>query len=375
MSASREIEIIDRILAKWDVVSFDKKAIVALDGYIDKIQHPVQSQNETGSIYYPTLKSFAERVDAASGVSAQVELFTQQIKPGGNAPIMANALACLGIKNTCIGTLGYPDVDPIFKEIHPDCEMITVGKAAETNALEFEDGKLILSELSTFTDLNWQKVKDSIDLQDIIKKAGKAQLIALVDWCNLPHATDIWRGFLDDVIRPHNLSKPHFFFDLTDPTKKSDLEIEEILHLIDSFNEFGTVTLGLNENEATKLQKALCRFAGLAADENELTGIGQFIFNHLSIDFLVIHPIDSSYSFTSGKSFKLEGRVIKNPKVSTGGGDNFNAGLYLGLLNKFSIEESMILAMATSGAYVLHGFSPNIDDLKSYLHLWKSELD
>ncbi|MFT7420330.1 MAG: hypothetical protein ACI9QN_001255 [Arcticibacterium sp.] len=37
------------------------------------------------------------------------------------------------------------------------------------------------------------------------------------------------------------------------------------------------------------------------------------------------------------------------------------------------MEESMILAMANSGAYVESGQSPNIDSLQRYLTIWQNE--
>ena len=72
--------------------------------------------------------------------------------------------------------------------------------------------------------------------------------------------------------------------------------------------------------------------------------------------------------------YHLSGQLIEQPQVSTGGGDNFNAGFCFGLLNDFSVEESMILAMATSGAYVQNGNSPDQKSLMKYLSDWQSKL-
>jgi sugar/nucleoside kinase (ribokinase family) len=68
------------------------------------------------------------------------------------------------------------------------------------------------------------------------------------------------------------------------------------------------------------------------------------------------------------------GRYVKEPRISTGGGDNFNAGFCLGLLIGLSMEESMITAMANSGAYVQNGKSPSMNDLITYITQWQSEL-
>lgn len=370
MTGEREKALIRGILPKLQGLSNVKKALVGLDGYIDKIQRPVKSQDKEGSRYFSTLTAFGERVGRASGLSAQVELFTQQTKPGGNAPIMAHSLARLGIKNHCLGTVGMPLSDPVFDEVHPDCIFISVGRPAETNALEFNDGKLILSELSTFQHLDWATVKERIDLVAIKAIYAQSHLLALVDWCNLPHATDIWRGILDDLVKAGDHENKHFFFDLADPTKKSDEEIGEVLKLISSFSQYGAVTLGLNENETHKLYEVTGRLRDRPDDgQKDLVARGQAIFKYMDISQLLIHPQDSCYLFTARKHTMLKGRVVEKPGVSTGGGDNFNAGFYFGLLHGFTVEESMILAMGTSGAYVQKGESPDVNGLKNYLGL------
>ena len=194
--------------------------LVGLDGFIDKIQRPVKLQDSAGCEYYSTLSDFGQRVKDASDQSAQIELHTNTIKLGGNAPIFANALAYLGVKNTCLGTFGTPEIHPVFKEIHQDSKLISLGHSAETNALEFEDGKLILSELSSFSELDWNQVKAQVDVGQLQELAANVQLFGLVDWCNLVHASSIWRGVLEDIVKPSVNHQPYFFFDLADPSKK-----------------------------------------------------------------------------------------------------------------------------------------------------------
>lgn len=347
-----------------------KSALVGLDGYIDKIQHPVQFQKKEGNVYFQTLSEFGEKITAAAHQSAQIELYTQQTKLGGNAPIMANALASLEISNTCLGTFGYPDIHPIFQEIDILSELVSVGRAAETNALEFNDGKLILSELSTFNALDWEAVKQKIDLQHIRSIARNSELIALVDWCNLPHATSIWQGILDDVLVGQKLVGRHFFFDLTDPSKKSSDEVMEVFELMKNYRTHGSVTLGLNENETHKLYGLLNQDGG----EKDLIAKGQYIFDSTQLDRLVVHPIDRCIVFEERKTYSIMGRLVSKPKVTTGGGDNFNAGYSLGLLYGFSTEHCMLLAMATSGSYVTNGKSPKIKEVVNYLNNWLEEL-
>lgn len=349
-------------------------AIIGLDGFIDKIQQPVKTQDQTGSSYFSSLESFGQRIKEASDQSAQIELHTNTIKLGGNAPIFANALAGLGVSNTCLGTFGLPEIHPVFLRIHDGCDIISLGNAAETNALEFEDGKLILSELSAFADLDWARVKKGLDLNHLGRQISKAGLIGLVDWCNLRHASDIWQGFLEELVKPHVDQHPRFFFDLADPSKKSVEDVNQVIGIINRFSAYGKVTLGVNENECLQLARFLGLEVKISDEKERLLKLGRLLFDFMNIDQLVIHPIDGCYIISYSDTNYLDGRVVQHPKVSTGGGDNFNAGFCFGLLNGFDTLQCMVLAMAGSGAYVQNGESPDPEALRHYLEQWLGEI-
>jgi hypothetical protein len=63
------------------------------------------------------MEEFAEKIAAAAGFSANIELVTQMVKLGGNGPIMANALGSYGTRVTYVGNLGAPNVHPIFSDL------------------------------------------------------------------------------------------------------------------------------------------------------------------------------------------------------------------------------------------------------------------
>lgn len=343
------------------------KIFVGFDGYIDKIQKAVQSRSTTGVTFYATLTEFSERIARAAGKSGQVELVTQETKIGGNAPIMSHALGNLGIKSVCLGNGGYPSIHPEYKNLHPNVSLLSIGDPAETNALEFNDGKMILSELSTFRKVDWEYVRSIIGIENLQTNINDCNILALVGWCNPDHATDVWRGLLKNIL-PHSPGKKLLFFDLADPTKKSISDLLEVLEVIKGHTPHGPVILGLNENETLKLYDILYETA--TANTADLESIGQRIFSKLSINGLLIHPTNRSILVQETGVTMLEGHVVTEPKISTGGGDNLNAGFCTGYLAGFTAEESMILGMATSGAYVKNGKSPSIDDIIEYLRIW-----
>lgn len=348
----------------------EKKVFVGFDGYIDKIQKAVKIRTKDSVEYYPTLEEFAQRIDMAAGKSGQVELVTQEIKIGGNAPIMANSLGALGVKSICLGNAGYPHIHPEYNSLHKNVEILSIGDPAETNALEFNDGKMILSELSIFRKIDWEYVRELIGLDVITEGLSSSSVMALVGWCNPDHATDVWKGILNEVM-PSYSGKDLIFFDLADPTKKNKEDLLEVLEVINSFSKYGKVILGINENETNKLFDILSvEYPENVPVEADLPEKGRYIFSVLNIEGLLIHPTDRSIMITSNETLNLEGHIIEEPKISTGGGDNLNAGFCLGYILGFSVEESMILGMATSGVYVKNGKSPDIQELISYLKTW-----
>jgi hypothetical protein len=370
------------------------KAIVGFDGYVDKIQKVVRNKNASQSVYYNTITEIADYVSTLAGVSGQIEIRNLEFKIGGNAPTMANSLGALGIKNTCIGTMGYPDLSNVFEEMHPNCMVVSIAEPAQTNAMEFNDGKLIFSEVSTFEQLTWTYVAAVAGIGNLTKWIYESQLISFVDWANLNYCTDIWEGILEDIVvklnpspdekqigRYYEVNKKiadeegsgmrhkNFFFDLCDPSKRLKEEILAALSVINRYKPYGKVTLGLNENEARKIYKVL---EGENENTTDLQIVARYIFDRMTIHQVLIHPTDRSIVATQKQIFEVKGRLIPEPRIITGGGDNFNAGFCLGLVLDLPVEQTMLLGMANSGTYITNGASPNIGELVEYLEMWES---
>lgn len=372
------LSIIDELLELLAEISAppDKQIFVGLDGYVDRIQKVVQAQQAGESQYFGTIPELAERISRAAGKSAQLELVNQTVKAGGNAPIMAHALGMLGAPIHCLGNFGEETIHPVFQTMSDNCRLLSLGKPAETNALEFDDGKLILSEVSAFSRLDWHFVQQKFSTDQLTELMGPCAMIALVDWCNLPLATDIWRGILKDVVpRLDSSYERQFFFDLADPSKKSEAEILQVMEVISGYSAYGEVILGLNENEAQRLAQVLYQQEGKkASPDTSLEDICTYIFDKMQISSLLVHPLDRSVIVNWEGARSISGRLVKKPLISTGGGDNLNAGFCFARLAGCSLEAAAVLGMATSGAYVQHGQSPDRQALKDYLEQWEAEI-
>ena len=372
--------MIDFLLSTQDALrqlpqtSLPEKAFVGLDGYIDLIQRPVQARTNDDVTYFSTIADFAAHLGKAAGKSAQVELVTQETKLGGNSPIMANALGTFGFSTTCLGTFGEDNIEKVFLDVSDKVNMLSVGDASNTNAMEFDDGKLIFSELSPFRDLKWEKIKERCSLDTLVYAMDSASLIALVDWCNLPHSTNFWQGMQKEALPRLSKKDRTIFFDIADPTRRSDAEVFEALATISGYVDYGEIVLGLNENETEKVFDCLNRHQHAGSlSHDSLEEKATFIYEHIGLHMLVVHPTNRSFVIDRNGITEMAGRVVGKPKISTGGGDNFNAGFCAGKLLKLTTSQSLILGMASSGSYVQNGRSSSIDDLIEYLQSWINE--
>ncbi|CCH53399.1 hypothetical protein BN8_02491 [Fibrisoma limi BUZ 3] len=351
------------------------KAFVGLDGYVDKIQKVVRAKRPDGNDYFDQISELAGLLHTLAGKSGQIELVTLATKIGGNAPIMAQALASLGISNRCIGTLS----DPVFDQMHRGCELVSLGPPAETNALEFGDGKLIFSEVSVFERLRWSFIVGQLGIESIRRQYAESRLVAFVDWANLPHSNELWENYLREIVSqaPADPDR-HLFFDLCDPTKRSIGSIQQALMIVAQYAPYGQVTLGMNENEARRIYLAVHGHspadAQRLAQTPDLPDIARCIREKTNIPTVLIHPIDCSLVATDAGVLTMPGRLVPHPTVLTGGGDNLNAGYCWGLLHGFSLADCLLLGMATSGAYVENGLSPDLAALIAYLDNWRVEI-
>lgn len=353
-------------------VSDAEKAFVGFDGYIDLIQKAVMFNNLDSKTFYHSLSEIGAHISHAAGKSAQVELHTITKKLGGNAPIMANALARLGVTNYCVGTLGHPAIDDVFHTMHPLCQLLSIGQPAFTNALEFDDGKLILSELSAFDRLDFKHIQQTFGTHYLDKALLESRLIALVDWTNLPLGTKLWDQIFDHLLQLQ-IQDPWIFFDLCDPSKKTAIEVKEVLQVINRFKAIGKTVLGLNENEARKVYYAVLGIdpadvEGIADYNNiSLEEVSDYIYHALDVTAVLVHPLDCTILVTIGKTYTCAGKIVSHPKILTGGGDNLNAGFCFGLLHGFTWEECMQMGMAASGSYIKNGISPDIQGILDFL--------
>jgi hypothetical protein len=284
---------------------------------------------------------------------------------------MANALASFGLKISYLGILGYPNLHPVFAEFSKRAEVHSIAEPGYTDALEFEDGKIMIGKHESLKQMNWTNIKSRFGQEKFASKFGTADLVGFVNWTMLTHMSDIWSSVLAEICPTMKGSRRKLFIDLADPEKRTKEDILRALELIAAFQKHFDVILGLNEKESDEIGSHL----GLKTDNHSPEGLQklcQEIHSRVKVDSIVVHP--TAFALASGPdgTSMVQGPFTPKPKITTGAGDHFNSGFCLGKLLGFTTEECLVTGVATSGFYVRTAKSPTMADLAGLLRNWPS---
>ncbi len=348
------------------------RAFVGMDGFVDEIIHVVDKRDNAERFSrLPTISALAERLAGAAGKSTNVELVNQRLKLGGNGPIMANALASLGVKVTYVGALGYPHLHPVFSEFAQRAEVHSIAEAGHTDALEFEDGKLMLTKTTSLNEVTWENIQLRYGRNKFIDNFSTADLVGFVNWTMIPYMSDLWESLLGEFCPTPPFPRRKIFFDLADPEKRTPKDIARALDLIVRFEKYFEVILGLNEKEAYEIGKVL----GLETANRSRDGLAALaveIQKRCPLDTLVIHPVSFALAVCGGVPSVVDGPFVEKPLITTGAGDHFNSGFCLGKLLGLDNAGAVLTGTTCSGFYVRTAKSPDINDLAGMLRNWPS---
>jgi sugar/nucleoside kinase (ribokinase family) len=345
------------------------RILVGLDGFVDTILHVV-ARRESATEYtrLQRMKDFGEKIAAAAGLSANFEFVTQMVKLGGNGPIMANALARFGAPVTYIGNLGAPNVHPVFTDFARRTRAISIAEPGYTDAIEFDDGKLMFGKHETLKDVNWAGLTKRVPEEKLRAIFKQSSLIALVNWTMLAHMTAIWKKIATRIAPALAGERRWLFFDLADPAKRSRDDIAAALRQISKFEKHFRVILGMNMREGRQVGEVL-GFTAPDETHDDVTAHAARIRAKLKIDTVVIHPTHFAAAADVAGASHVVGAFTPKPKITTGAGDHFNAGFCIGRLLGLDLAASLQIGVATSGFYVRNARSPGLADIRKFVRV------
>lgn len=344
-------------------------ATVGFDGFVDSIIAVVDKRHSIDD-YEPvrTIEHFGQKILAAAGQSANYELAVKRRKLGGNGPIMANALANIGLPTRYIGALGYPEVDEVFHDFAAKADVHSICPPGYTDALEFEDGKLMLGKYEQINAVHPDRIDEVVGRAAFAEMVAGSSLLGMVNWTMLAHMNAVYRRLIDDVF-PQASQPPLVFVDLADPEKRTDEDLAAALELLSEMQSMTRVILGVNWKETLQVARVLGVSSG-GDDESAIEDLAVGIRAKLGIHGAVVHPRAGAAAAIEDDgrivSAAFAGPFTRQPRISTGAGDHFNAGFCVGRLAGLPVEQALCVGTATSGYYVRNAETPTLEQLATF---------
>lgn len=337
---------------------------LGFDGFIDRILKPVREKSEEKEIYFKTIQEFAEYLQKKKGKSCSIDMVTTTERFGGNMPNVAHAMGTLGCRTVCVGAMGEDTVMPLFEQMNKNCRLITVNGPGYCSSLEFEDGKLMLSNNRGIENLDYKKLIEKVPEEELIHYLDICHGAAFLNWGELIKMNDIWKNILERILPRCSFErKKVLLIDFSDFSKRSREDIYEMIRTLEGYAEYFDITVSLNDNEEDLFFDKLELKTDEMTEEQKTVWLSQ----RLPAQNLVVHRLDTSSYVKNGHFFTIKKEVVEEPQIITGGGDNFNAGLLFGLLTGCGIEEAVKMGAGLSCLYVRHGKEASLEELEDYI--------
>lgn len=343
--------------------------LIGFDGFIDTLLHCVEKRTEPHSFKrLSSIPDFAKKVSLASSQSTNIECVIKEQSLGGNAPLLARALASLGAPGTLIGALGFPSILPFFLPLRRlGLSVHSFAEPGYTDALEFTDGKLLLGKMGELGTISLHEAEDRLPSNLLTSLVSHAEILVTVNWTMMPLVGEFWDYLLQNPSLLQKGRRKTLFVDLADPAKRPVKDLKRGLSSLSKLNQFCDVVLGLNRSESTQVLHTLRKKVSPSLQKN-----AEAIVNALQISCVVLHThpqVATAYHQDSAIiSHALDVPICKVPVRSTGAGDTFNAGFIAGILQHLSPYECLQLAIGASGVFVRSGISPTLQHVEQFLH-------
>jgi hypothetical protein len=338
------------------------KILLGCDGFVDETYEIVEVRKSQAEFTpMKNLRQFGELLVERADGGVGVELVPKRRCEGGFGINTGRVAACLGLKPCLPGLYGSQTIDPAYHEFGDICDLVSLGDPALTIALEFSDGKVLMSNLAAVSNLTWNDFKEHFGQEKLKELFSDVDILGLGYWSLTANFDGLFKGFMEQY---ESMKPPRrMFFDFADIKKKSSESFIKSLELIKTFNSKIPMTFSLNEHEVVEL------FSRIGVKRPELTpaAIASALTvarEKIGFDELVVHTPEfaAASSAADGEAHAIQERQTDVVRLA-GAGDSFNGGFLCASLGNLPLKERLVIANAVTAFFVTNATPPTKEEL------------
>lgn len=349
----------------------DEELVFGIDGIVDTVREVIDERRGTAA-YQPVtqLTSIRDRIDASVELesSATFEWVATSTRTGGHVCHLSRALGGLGYRPRMIGTFGDP-VQSIFQREFDDYPMVSIGDPGRTDAVEFNDGKLLLTESGDYRTLDWETLRDRIGVDRLAEHVDGAALLSLGYWTIIPSLPDVLQGIRRDLWPRLSSPPDRIFLDPGDVRNTAESDIETGVNAISALDDVVPTTVSANRSETAVFAS---HFADAGDDLERSVTVAR---EGLDVTRFVGHGVERAATATRSATTAVPVPRVADPELTTSAGDHFNAGLLVGLLASMDEDAALVVANALAGWFVRTGEAPNWTQLRSFVESYAQRFE
>jgi len=344
---------------------------LGFDGYIDSLYSIVKIRSDaTHWDRMNSMEEFGKLIIDIAGSSANIERVLKKKIFGGFAPNTSRALNALGVNTILVAALGRPEFSQYY-ESSSLAKSISIANPGETLGLEFDDGKLMITDFEPINNINWDTLINSVSKPMVIEHINNSNLLGFGHWALVPHLNEIWNHFLNEIFPSITEKKKKLFYvDIADITKRPSEDILKMIAILQKIDQEIPVMLTVNDREAIRLSHILSNVKPIKVKKENLKDFfkaGRFINDEINLSYFVIHSPHFATVSTYTEHYWVTEGYTSAPKFSVAAGDHFNTGVAISLATGLSPNESILIGNALTAIFVRTGISPNFDQLNQYI--------
>ncbi|MBV0901257.1 hypothetical protein [Haloarcula salina] len=339
------------------------RVVFGFDGYLDRVREVVADRSDPEHYdRLDTLAGFGDRIErsVAADSSLSFEWLQDGNRTGGHTSHLARAFGVWSFDPVMIGMYGDP-VHEAFEAEFGAYDLHSLGDPGVTDAVEFDDGKLMLTEIGDTMSLDWAALDDAFGHDRLAEKLDGARLLGTGYWSETPDLPtvfdglcDLW-GAIDDP--PERV--------LVDPGDVRKLDADRLRagrEAIGRLDEVTDVVVSSNRAETDVLADA---YAGEA--ERSFEAAAEAVAEALDPTWFVGHGVERSVVVSGDGTDSVAVPAVSDPELTTSSGDHFNAGLGLALVAGLSPAAAVVVGNAVAGYFVRTADQPSLADVRAFV--------